>query len=103
MNNQTLFQCGRNDSFWDTIRHLPKVQPDKLFLFLAVPFGLIFLLLSAPFQAPDEFVHFYRAYDVSEGHFASSKVALPNSVLIFSQTVSKDLAGNYPNKQSKKH
>ncbi len=44
-------------------------KPESLFLLLATTFGLLFCLGTAPFQVPDEFVHFYRAYQVSELKF----------------------------------
>ena len=37
------------------------------FLLLGGVFGLGFLVAMPPFQAPDEYAHFYRAYHVSEG------------------------------------
>lgn len=77
-------------------------SPEKLFLALAIPFGIIFIFLLAPFQAPDEYVHFYRSYAISTGHFVGLEVPVSKSVLEFSQTVSKDLPGNDQNKQSKK-
>jgi len=42
-------------------------RPEYLFLALGSVFGLVFLVLTPPFQVPDEFVHFFRAYEVSEG------------------------------------
>jgi uncharacterized membrane protein len=77
-------------------------QPERLFLALAIPFGIIFIFLSAPFQAPDEHAHFFRAYAVSTGTLTGAQAILPAAVLDFSETVSKDLPGNDQNKQSKK-
>ena len=77
-------------------------QPERLFLALALPFGFMFIFLFAPFQTPDEFVHFYRAYAISTGQWAGTSVSLPESVVTFSQTVSNGIAGNDQNKQSKK-
>lgn len=84
------------------LRLIRLIQPERLFLALAIPFGLVFLFLSPPFQAPDEYVHFYRAYAVSTGQLTGTQVTIPKSVYDFSVTVSKDLAGNDQNKQSKK-
>jgi len=42
-------------------------RPERVFVALACTFGLLYLLLMPPFQAPDEFYHFCRAYQVSEG------------------------------------
>lgn len=35
------------------------------FVFLSLVFGLVFVLITPPFQTPDEPVHFYRSYQVS--------------------------------------
>ena len=43
--------------------------PQKVFLFLGGFFGIIFLLITPPFQVPDEFQHFLQAYNLSEGRF----------------------------------
>lgn len=44
-------------------------SPHTLFLILAIPFGVVFTFFVPPFQVPDENLHFYRAYQISEGHF----------------------------------
>jgi uncharacterized membrane protein len=46
-----------------------KVSPVKFFIFTAAIFGLLFILITPPFQAPDEPVHFFRAYQISEFNF----------------------------------
>ncbi|MDB5272116.1 MAG: Protein of unknown function rane [Chitinophagaceae bacterium] len=46
-----------------------KIKPTTFFVVCATVFGLIFILLTPPFQTPDEFNHFYRAYQISEGQF----------------------------------
>jgi uncharacterized membrane protein len=101
MDNRLLTSLRRTFSFLSHPRLTALSQPDVLFLALAIPFGFIFIFLSAPFQAPDEHVHFYRAYAISTGQFTGAKVSLPESVYEFSITVSKDLPGNDQNKQSK--
>ena len=42
-------------------------SPEKLFLFLGLVFGLIWVILVPPFEAPDDPRHYIRAYMVSEG------------------------------------
>lgn len=42
-----------------------------LFLILAIPVGIFWAYLIPPFQTPDETVHFYRAFEVAEGHMTS--------------------------------
>lgn len=41
-------------------------QPEGVFLLLGSLFGLLFCAASVPFMVPDEFAHFYRAYQISQ-------------------------------------
>ena len=50
-----------------------RLKPDIFFAIFASFFGLIILLLTPPFQIPDEINHFYRAYQISEGDLISIK------------------------------
>ena len=51
-----------------------KMSPVKFFVYCALIFGIIFLILIPPFQSPDEDSHFKRAYVVSYGKlYPSSK------------------------------
>jgi uncharacterized membrane protein len=50
------------------------LAPEKLFVLIASIFGLVSIVLTPPFQSPDENRHFYRAYQVSEGTFISTKI-----------------------------
>lgn len=43
------------------------VVPQQVFLVLGLIFGLAFLIILPPGQVPDEYVHFYRAYQISDG------------------------------------
>jgi uncharacterized membrane protein len=52
---------------------LNKLSPHILFVFLAAFFGLLTLIITPPFQVPDEINHFYRAYQISEGNFIPIK------------------------------
>lgn len=58
----------RISSFWESIRRRDFVIPKPEFFFAttALVFGLAFILLIPPFQTPDENVHIYRAYELSE-------------------------------------
>ncbi|HBS88922.1 MAG: hypothetical protein A2W91_05715 [Bacteroidetes bacterium GWF2_38_335] len=51
-----------------------KIRPESIFAFFALIFGLLFVFLTPPFQSPDENNHFYRAYQISEGHLISEKI-----------------------------
>jgi uncharacterized membrane protein len=46
-------------------------KPELVFVSLALPFGIIMAVTMQLFMAPDEGVHFYRAYQVSQGHLLS--------------------------------
>ena len=48
--------------------------PEKVFLKLALPFGLLFLFLSPPFQAPDEQVHFFRVFQIKQFDLRGERV-----------------------------
>jgi hypothetical protein len=45
------------------------ITPQSAFVPLGLVLGLLFLILTPPFQVPDEAQHFYRAFQVSEGRF----------------------------------
>ncbi|MCC6461642.1 MAG: DUF2142 domain-containing protein [Saprospiraceae bacterium] len=44
-------------------------SPTRFFLFTALWFGLLLVVLTPPFQSPDEYNHFFRACQVSEGQW----------------------------------
>jgi uncharacterized membrane protein len=48
-------------------KRLPEAE--FLFLFLGSIFGLLSIIFTPPFQSPDEISHFFRAYQISEGHY----------------------------------
>lgn len=37
--------------------------------------GLCYVFLNGPFQSPDEYVHFFRAYDISQGNLRATKLS----------------------------
>jgi uncharacterized membrane protein len=53
---------------------MKSISPEKLFVIIASIFGLLFLVLTPPFQAPDEHRHFFRAYQISEGTLIPTKI-----------------------------
>lgn len=59
-------------SFKKIINYLSSIQ--WLVLILGFCFGLSYLVLTPPFQSPDEINHFYRAYQISDGHLYAEKV-----------------------------
>jgi uncharacterized membrane protein len=50
------------------------VSPVKFFIVTAATFGLIFAIITPPFQTPDETVHFLRAYQISQFNFVPDQV-----------------------------
>lgn len=46
-------------------------SPEKVFVILALVFGGLMVFVMPLFMAPDESAHFYRAYEISEGHLVS--------------------------------
>lgn len=67
--------------------NLQAIAPEKLFFVLGLVYGLVFLVVTPPYQSPDEVVHFYRAYQISEGTFIAKKQNnrvggyIPNSII----------------------
>ena len=51
-----------------------KWQIEKIFLLIAVPLGILYMLFIPINGAPDEFAHLYRAYEISQGGFVSKKI-----------------------------
>jgi uncharacterized membrane protein len=49
------------------------LKPHLFFLLLALPTGLLLIFLTPPFQSPDEVNHFFKAWQISEGHWVGQK------------------------------
>jgi uncharacterized membrane protein len=49
------------------------ITPQVFFIYAAIFFFLVFNIVTPPLQAPDEFNHFYRAYQLAEGQFLPNK------------------------------
>jgi uncharacterized membrane protein/Tfp pilus assembly protein PilF len=60
----------RSWSLRDFVRSL---KPEWVFLLLALPFGVALVVLTAPFESPDEESHLRRAFELSEGHVVAIK------------------------------
>lgn len=43
------------------------IAPDRTFLLCGLVFGVLLVFLTPPFQVPDEYNHFYRVYQISQG------------------------------------
>ncbi len=57
-----------------------RILPEYSFLGFALFFGLIMLVITPPFMVPDEPVHFYRSYQVSEFNIYKLKDDFPKSL-----------------------
>jgi uncharacterized membrane protein len=83
-----------------------RFRPQRIFLALAWTFGTLFVFLTPPFQAPDEYDHFYRAYQVSQGHLTQTWNGnqaggfLPKSLIEFQDRVSANIPHHLKIKQS---
>jgi len=55
------------------LKYFKHPHPVKFFLCLAVCIEILLNVVTPPLQAPDEFSHFYRAYQVSEGQLLPVK------------------------------
>ena len=49
-------------------------NPAQIFVTVGMFFGFVLIFIVPPFQSPDEYNHFYRAFQVSEGHWFSEKI-----------------------------
>jgi uncharacterized membrane protein len=62
----------------------------KVYLWLGLTFGLIWLVLLPPFQGPDEQAHFARAYMISEGNIGPANLPLPASIRELEEVLQSD-------------
>ncbi len=49
------------------------MRVEKIFVILATIFGLILIIVTPPFQNPDENKHFFRTYQISQGIFLAQR------------------------------
>jgi uncharacterized membrane protein len=76
----------------------------RLFALIGGLWGVIILFVTPPFQVPDEVNHFYRAYEVSEGHWVSEKRGqetgreLPQSLLAMAANLNQNVAFHTDNR-----
>ncbi len=73
----------------ESLNNLPApINWPRLFLFIGGFFGFIMLILTPPFQVPDEPDHFFRAAMISSGQFVAKKYP-------FSETERKQVPAKY--------
>lgn len=46
-----------------------KIKEEKIYVYIALFFGFLFVFLTPPFQSPDEDSHFKKTYQISKGNF----------------------------------
>ncbi len=88
-----------------TVGFFKKASPARFFVLVSGIFGLVFLVITPPFQTPDEQLHFYRAYQISTLNFVPDYVdhvlggTLPKSLKeTYTITSTSDIKF-YPNKK----
>lgn len=54
------------------------IKLEKLFLMIAIPLGILYIILILPNFKPDEDQHAWRAYDVSQGNLISGEIVYPS-------------------------
>lgn len=64
------------------INKILHAKPEKIFLVIALIYGLSFLIINPPFQVFDEREHFYRAFAITDGQLMPSKLGDNSGVLI---------------------
>lgn len=75
------------------MNRIKSLNPQYVFIILGLIYGIAFLILVPPFQVPDEYEHFYKAWDVGNGNFIPEKigdkagVSIPESVKIMTDNV----------------
>ncbi len=74
-----------------------RIRVEWIFAGLALPFSVIFALVTPPTQVPDEGSHFYRSYQLSEFHFSHGDGSVPAS-LVKLDTAFSDLHAAAANK-----
>ncbi len=61
-------------------------RPQWVFLTIGSIFGLIMLIITPPFQVPDEPVHYFRTWQVAEGNFLKTTDNVPRSLVTFADS-----------------
>ena len=71
---------------------LAAISAEWFFLIMALTFGVAIMIMTPPFQVPDEFHHFYREYQLSEGQVKPVKIDgrmggfIPSDIVNLSET-----------------
>ncbi|MCX6278053.1 MAG: DUF2142 domain-containing protein [Bacteroidetes bacterium] len=66
-----------------------RIKPEYVFGVISLVFGMIMLIITPPFQVPDEPAHFYRSYQVSDFNLFKMKDEIPKSLVKMVDTTSR--------------
>ncbi len=75
------------------MNRIKSLNPQYVFIVLGLIYGIAFLVLIPPFQVPDEYEHYYKSWDISNGNLIPEKignkagVSVPESVKIMTDNV----------------
>ncbi|MGB9978983.1 DUF2142 domain-containing protein [Methanobacterium sp.] len=75
------------------MNRIKSLNPQYVFIVLGLIYGIAFLVLIPPFQVPDEYEHYYKSWDLSNGNLVPEKignkagVSVPESVKIMTDNV----------------
>jgi len=75
------------------MNRIKSLNPQYVFIILGLIYGIAFLVLIPPFQVPDEYEHYYKSWDISNGHLIPEKignkagVSVPESVKIMTDNI----------------
>ena len=76
---------------------------ENMFLIMAIPIGILFMLILPVGKAPDEALQFLRAYEISEGKLVSDQDEYNNGVGYFTESIYDNIAdGDYDYKDTLK-
>ena len=81
------------------------MHPERIFIFVGLLFGLLFLIVTPPFQAPDEPAHFFRAYEISDLGIIAERQGdsvgdfLPQSLTVIVDELMADIPHNLKKKR----
>lgn len=53
---------------------MTSITPARIFVPMALLFGCLLVIATPPLQSPDEYNHFFRAFQISEGNFYPKKL-----------------------------
>jgi uncharacterized membrane protein len=75
--------------FWPVLHtwliHHP-LKPEAVYISVSFFFGLVMMIITPPFQVPDEPVHLYRAWQISEFNLLKLKDDMPKALAEFGDT-----------------